>query len=1290
MDGATDDPTGWTPLTPIQAPFWATWKHFPDRAMEGSVARVEWHVEIDPVLFAEAFGQLVQKVDTLRLVFAEIDGLPMQRARPAIDSPLAIRDFRNEVSPVAAGHAWLDALELAPFDLTRKCFTAGLARVGTTHWLFQICTHHSASDYVTSNLVIQRLDEIYRCLRSGQDVSGLEYPSFLEYIERAQRHWVPPKVVGPKTARLTPLLPPPSGPFRQPVQVMRMVAHLGKARAARLRRLADVELQTPDRGDATKILDVFLAVTLAFQTRLSGEAVSTLATMSHGRFDPESREVGGAFIRTVPLSVSLDPTWRWKDLHDMVRRSRAEAFRAVRAGAGIESPDFCTTINFLPDPRPQFLGATSRSVFGTAAPGVVGRDLNIRIEAPDEPGDFKLVFRLSKDLRAAFARTDLIEIWGRLLDGLAAGRSIEEIPLGGGELIQQAKHRARQAMTAPEPRHRTLVDAVTEHVELRPDAIAVRDGDRSITYAEVDVQSRRVAAALTDRGVRAGDIVAMRLPRSAPIVPAILGVLRSGAAFYSIDTQQPTERVRTTLADAGVRFLLHPRTQPPDGFEGIEPLAVEDLLDGPEPGVRSLPEIDPSRPMYVMFTSGTSGTPKGVLVPHESFMRYQEWAIGLISEDGPIDWALSTSLAFESAYRSFMSLGTGGTLHCYDAPDNVTGMSVLNAITDDLCDGICLTPSHLRLVVTRRWNVRRLRSIISIGEALPVDLARAVTIAFPGIRLLNFYGPTESTMATTVHRYDPERDLGRTVPIGNAPPDAAVHVVDSALRPVPPGIPGEIVVGGARLSLGYLDRPTLTAERFVPDPFLAGGRLYRTGDLGFIDAGGRLVHLGRTDDQVKINGLRVELGEVESAVSRHPDVTDCAVVAAPGEPTRLVAFYVAGSEIDPGELRAATATVLARALVPALFIQIDRIPHSTSGKTDRRVLLATVPEGAEPPPTAPREAPRDATEIALASIWSTVLERKGINRHDDFFALGGDSLGFVNMVLLIEQELGTSIPLDALGTDTTLAGVANYLPKPRRTGPEASGVPRRGRTIRGAPDSHRQSEPTPSLGGEVPMLTKGSSYRELRRRLMVAASGWPGDQVGRRVSVLVQNRDSPGPPVIWCFNGAAEPRTLVGSSDWKEPLVALRSMEAVVEHGEARAGFRNRLVSDYADELQRHLPRVPYLLGGNCQSGRIATDLALELHRRGGTITQLLLLDFEPDQPLPFEVALFFGERSAPYNPFLRESTPQLRWSEQFAGVTWDILPVAHGEYFRPQNIGVLAERLTARIHARSGESTVG
>ncbi|HEU0300322.1 MAG TPA: amino acid adenylation domain-containing protein, partial [Longimicrobium sp.] len=458
------------------------------------------------------------------------------------------------------------------------------------------------------------------------------------------------------------------------------------------------------------------------------------------------------------------------------------------------------------------------------------------------------------------------------------------------------------------------------------------------------------------------------------------------------------------------------------------------VLDAAAPAWADEPATDPERAgltpdhlAYLIYTSGSTGRPKGVMVTHRGLAHYAWWAAGRYAEGAPRAFALYSSVAFDLTVTSiFVPLVTGGTAVVY-AGEAGDDLPVLRVVEEDRVDVAKLTPSHLVLLEGRDLRDRRAGTLIVGGEELKTPLARSVAAA-SGDRLAiyNEYGPTEAVVGCMVHRFDPGRDRGASVPIGRPIANTRVYVLDGTGEPVPVGVAGELSIGGAQVSRGYLGRPGLTAERFAPDPFGggAGARLYRTGDLARWRPDGVMEFLGRNDAQVKVRGFRIEPGEIEARLAEHPGVREAVVLAradAPGDP-RLVAYHV--GDADAASLRAHLAERLPAHMVPAAYVALDALPLTPNGKVDRRALPAPAGDAYA---RHGHEAPAGGVEEALAEIWSELLGVEGVGRWDHFFELGGHSLLAVQVVSRVRQVLGVEVELGEVFARPVLAEFARGL-----------------------------------------------------------------------------------------------------------------------------------------------------------------------------------------------------------------------------------------------------------------------
>lgn len=1277
-------------LTDTQLAFWRAWRSFPERPINHRSMKVEWKTDLDPQLFKAAFGDLVQSNDALRLRFTELDGVPYQHAAETCAWEMPVRDFSDTATPLDDALAWLTGREIEPFDLTSCAFTTALAKVGDGHWVWSLNQHHVITDFTSSKLLVERLAEIYALRQQGMNETP-DYPSFLGFMAD---HMPDPKQIqmtGSRPPRLHPAAMQDPTRLPHPKQMFRQEFHLGKDRLVALR--ASLGLGPEDEGPRyiAGLFETIVATTFAFMHRVSGEDHVALGAMSHGRFQRGSDAIAGPLIRNLPLSLDMDENWTCHDLLASVKTTRQTAFRRIRRGDKIVGDHVGATINFIPETLPDFDGVRSTELIRERRIEALSQDLNITVRAADTEGDVRILFQVNEDILKAVPIELLTSVYMRVLDALikTPERRIADIALGGPEDLAYAHARGATATNAPLPLYLSLVDGVLQQVARRPDAIAVQDGPTSLTYAALEQQSRHIASALVARGVQPGDVIALNLPRSATLLATLLGILRASATYFALDTRQPTEKTRKLFQQTSARLVI--TNEPADTdqrYAGAELVHPDALIAEGQTAPADLPNVDPDGTMYVMFTSGSTNEPKGIEISHRSFAIYDHWAAQWISSGKPLNWALATTLSFESAFRSFMALTTGGTIFTYDAPDALTGMSLIDALRDDRVDGISVTPSQLRLLSDRAWSLKNLRCIVSIGEVLTTELAHRAAQAFgPNVSLQNWYGPTEASMASTAHVFDASVDADLSVPIGDVADGVSIYILDQEGNVLPDGFVGEVCIGGIKLSKGYLNRPDLTAKAFVSDPFRAGGLMYRTGDLGRYTAEGVLVHHGRTDDQIKINGVRTELAEVEAGVSYHPAVAKCAVVAINQPDTRLAAFYVSESDIPAAELRRSAERILARGIVPSLFQRVDDIPLLNNGKTDRRKLAALAADCIEVASDTRRQMdpPEGPVELSLARVWRRVLDQDQIWRHDDFFEIGGDSLSFVQMILLLEAEFDQHIPLDTIGASARLLDLAQVVSS--AIAPDAAPAERQKpqpikRVLRKMGKLAQRSlatMPSGTVSNEPDLARADTPWEEVRRRMLMTANAWPGEQAGTRLPVMRFNADGTRPPLFWCFNGAHEPAVMARELGPDQPLYALRSMQAVVEKSD-KQGFNAELARTYVDEIMRLQPDGPYYLGGNCQSARISEHIAAEMLRRGAEIAQLLMLDYQPVAELDLNVGLFYGRESQQFNPFLSEARPELKWQKQFAAVTWDIVPGGHGQYFSARFAPFFCARVADRL----------
>jgi aspartate racemase len=559
-----------------------------------------------------------------------------------------------------------------------------------------------------------------------------------------------------------------------------------------------------------------------------------------------------------------------------------------------------------------------------------------------------------------------------------------------------------------------------------PDAVAVKSSAGSVSYRELATRAERLARQLAAAGVTHESPVAIRMERSAELVVALLAVLIAGGAYLPVDGRYPEGVVRQMLADANARVLITDRATPASASD-IATLRME-------AGGASGPGIDPVRPRhpdqlaFIMYTSGSTGAAKGVGVTHRDVIAFTaagDWRNGAHQRV-----LMHSATGFDaSTAELWVPLLTGGTVIA--APAGKLGVRALaDTIEAEGVTAIVLTAALFRLLADEQVRcLAGVREVWAGGDVVPAETVRLVLREFPAITVVNGYGPTETTTFATVHPMSSPASVPDELPIGRPIACTRAYLLDDALSQVPPGVQGELCLGGPQVARGYLGLPGLTAAAFVPDPFgPPGSRMYRTGDLARWRPDGTLAFLGRMDAQVKIRGFRIEPAGVEAVLTRHPSVRSAAVIASqerprqPGGPAdkRLVAYVVPEGQVDVAELRAHVALLLPDYMHPAAYVCLDALPLNAHGKLDRAALPAA---DLAAPANEAYTAPRTPVERQIAWIWErTTGVEAGI--HHDFFEIGGNSLLSARVIAAVEREFGVNVDLQAIFDHPTIAGLA--------------------------------------------------------------------------------------------------------------------------------------------------------------------------------------------------------------------------------------------------------------------------
>jgi amino acid adenylation domain-containing protein len=1032
--------TGPLPLSFAQERLWFLDRLQPGSAFYNIPLALRLHGELDVAALERALGETVRRHESLRTVFAEADGAPVQVVAPFRGFALAVEDLSAlaDEEREAALRGRVAEEGTRPFDLAAgPLFRAGLVRLGEEEHVLLLCMHHAVSDGWSLGVLLGELAALYAAYREGAG-SPLPEPA-LQYADYAvwQRENLRGEVLDGQVAwwkaqlaGAPALLELPTDRPRPAVQSYRGAferVDLPAALAERLRGLG--------RREGASLYMVLLAAFQALLARYAGSDDMVVGTAIAGRTRREVEGLVGLFVNTLALRTDLSGDPGFRALLRRVRETTlgAYAHQDVPFEKLVEELHPERSLGHSPLVQVMFtLNDTGRAPAGLAGLRVEG------VEQRAETTKFDLALSLAShaagisgglsyatDLFDAATVRGMGEHFARLLEGIAADpdRAVGALPL-----LDDAARRAvveQGRAPAPAPADRCVHRLFEEQAARTPGETAVVGEDEALTYAELNARANRLAHHLRGLGVGPEARVGVFLERGVELVVGLLAILKAGGAYLPLDPAYPAERLDFMLRDAAVPVLLaHSALEAAlPAFAGrVVRVDADAAAIAREPAGNPDAAVGPDGLCYVIYTSGSTGTPKGSEVPHRAvpgFFRGADYV-----DFGPGAVVLQHSSASWDALtlELWPALLSGG--RCVLYPGRAADLEGLARMVEGRgVNTLWLTSAFFNLVVDARPELfAGVAQVMVGGETVSAPHVRRAMQASPRLRVVNGYGPSECTVFSACWVV-PRDFAGAALPLGAAVGDRRLYVVDRQLEPVPAGVPGELCVGGPAVLRGYLARPALTAARVVPDPFAAepGARLYRTGDRVRRRADGTLEFLGRMDAQVKVRGFRIEPDEVEAALLQHPAVRRAVVVVredAPGE-KMLAAYVVAGEGASPAALREHLRARLPEYMVPAAFVALDALPLTRNGKVDRRALPA--PERGAAGEYA---APRTPAEEVLAAVWAEVLGVERVGTDENFFELGGHSLLATRVVARLREVMRAEVPVRALFEAPTVAGLA--------------------------------------------------------------------------------------------------------------------------------------------------------------------------------------------------------------------------------------------------------------------------
>ena len=1172
----------------------------------------------DEAAMRRAIAEVVARHDALRTRFDRDRGAQTVAPTLTLEVPSIHLDSHPEAGARFAALLVGEAERV--FDLEHgPLVVMQIVRLATEHHALVFTAHHIACDGWSYDIVLRELGALYSAFRAGQPSPLPPAMQFAEYLrwETAQRRtpeaavdaefWLAQYATLPSPLDLpTPAPRPPTRTFGGDRAVLTLPAELREA-------IAKLGAQ-----NGTTLFATLLAGYAALLHRLTGQDDLVIGIPAAGQNLADGPDLVGHCANLLPLRLKLDAAQPFAQLVKTARRTVLDAMdhQAFTFGTLLQKlnvPRDTGRVPLVPvifnlDPELSAIRFDGLAHEISLNPRR-HYQFDLGFNLVDESGPLRVECDYNAELFDAATINRWLGHYRTLLEAAVAtpAESLARLPLLTATERAELLSAGCLATRSFPPEH--CIHALFEaHARTAPEAVALTFEKQHLTYGELNAQANRLAHHLRSLGVGPETLVALCLERSPTLLVALLAVLKAGGAYVPLDPDSPGERLGLILADAQAPVVLtHSALLAKLGDTTATVVCCDRDLAALAPlsAENPAPLATPANASYVIYTSGSTGVPKGVPVTHHNVVRLLQATEDWFHFTAADVWTLFHSPAFDfSVWEIWGALAYGGRLVVVPYLVTRSPAQFYALVAQEKVTVLNQTPlAFLQLSRVEDDPALRqplaLRTVIIAGAALDFATLRPWFDRHGDItpRLINMYGITETTVFVT---YRPitfaELDTLAGSPIGEAIPDLDLYILDEALAPCPVGVTGEICVGGDGVARGYLRRPELTAERFIPHPWRPGTLLYKSGDLARRTAAGDLEYLGRADQQVKVRGFRIELGEIEAALSRHPGVAHCAVITRPlpdGE-NGLVAYFVRTPVAAPSdrELRAFLHERLPAYMIPTFFTPLEALPLNHNGKLDATALPApaiAAPTAASGGYAANAIRPRTPLENDVSRLWAELLGRNSFSVDDDFFAVGGHSLLALQFIAQVRQRFGVDVPVSRLFDAPTIEGLARFI------------------------EEHLPPPPPAKPLRSLITIQRGEASR---RPIFLIPGGW-----GAEIEFLVY----------------AQLKQHLGTD---LPIYGLKARGAA--RGEAPHNSVPEMVVDYVDEIRTRQPHGPYLLVGECIGGVLAYEIARRLEELGEKVGLLALLDTE--RPNQASLRQFCSEERAE----LRHKTWEVRIAQPF------------------------------------------
>jgi amino acid adenylation domain-containing protein len=987
----------------------------------------------------QSLNEVVRRHDVLRTTFQVTDGRPVQNISTRIIVSLHLTDLtdRPESGRNAEALRLINEEACRPFDLARgPLLRACLVRLAAEDHILLVTLHHIVSDGWSMGILYRELSALYNAFLQGRPSPLEELP--LQYVDfaRWQREWLQGEVLQSQVAywkeRLANI---PSLQLLTDRQRPAVQSYRGAWKSIVLNDRLCQALDVFSQGERASLFMTLLAAFNVLLCRYSGQDDIVIGTPIAGRNRSEVEDLIGFFVNALVLRTDLagDPTFR--ELLGRVRDGALDAYahqdlpfeKLVEEVAPERNPGHAplTQVMFayqnFPDSPIEMSGCSVQPL--DIDTGIAKFDLTLQVSKKSY--GMRCVLAYGTDLFDSETIARMLGHFRTLLEAIVTdpNRRISELPI----LDEAERHRILVEWNDTKreyPHDKFIHELFEEQAQRTPDAVAAVFEGQQLTYQELNTRANQLAHYLKRQGVGSEVLVGICVERSLEIIVGLLGILKAGGAYVPLDPSYPKERLAFILKDTGAKVLL---TQQKLAPELPEHTARVICLETARKMIERESELNLNRESvtdqlaYVIYTSGSTGQPKGVAIAHKSTSTLLYWARELLTPEDIGGVLASTSICFDlSVFEIFVPLSWGGKVILLENALQISTLPEADQVT--LLNTV---PSAMAELLKLGSVPPSVRKVFLAGELLTTALVQRIYQGPSILNVVDLYGPSEDTTYSTFA----VRSSGGRATIGRPIAETQIYLLDKYLNPVPPRAPGELYISGQGLARGYLKRPALTAEKFIPNPFSAepGARLYKTGDLARYQYDGNIEFLGRIDHQVKIRGFRIELGEIETVLEEHALVGE-AVVEARGDAgvdRRLVAYVVSRGPVQVVDLRNFLKAKLPDHMVPSVFVLVESLPRTPSGKVDRQALPA--PDQDRPDLKNVFVAPSTPTEELIARTWADILKVERVGIHDNFFELGGHSLLATQVVSRLRATFRVNLPLRSLFECPTVADLSERI-----------------------------------------------------------------------------------------------------------------------------------------------------------------------------------------------------------------------------------------------------------------------